>query len=170
MSTLSNLLGALCVGVGDLQNTAMTEASGIDPATLTALLFIYARPSSSVGDIAKAACVTHSGAVRTLDRLVALGLAMRRRRAQDQRTAALSCTRAGSTIAKRALAARRAALDELLASTLGNKAERVVIKKLLEHILAGLRPETRADAWRICRLCEHSVCRGDNCPVGRTVA
>ncbi len=169
MAILTNLVGALSVGVGDLQNAAMTHAVGIDPTTLAALLFIYTRRRCSVGDVAKTTCVTHSGAVRAVDRLVSLGLATRRSDAKDRRIAALSCTSAGSTIAKRALSARRAALDGLLTDALGSKAGRVAAAEIFKRLLASLRPKSQADAWRICRLCEHMVCRGDDCPVGRAV-
>jgi DNA-binding MarR family transcriptional regulator len=170
MAALSNLFGALCIGVGDLQNAAMARAAGIDPTMLATLLFIHTRPACAIGDVAKTACVTHSGAVRAVDRLVSLGLAKRRLDSDDRRIAALYCTPVGSAIAERALAARRAALGNLLANALGSKVDRVTAKDIIERLLACLRPETRADAWRICRLCEHAVCRGKDCPVGKSVA
>src|ERR1035441_3532103 len=95
LSSVSNLLGALCVGVSDLQNDAMSDAACIDPTMLTALLAIYTRPDGSVGDVARTAYVSHSGAVRTIDRLVALGLVLRRPCAGDRRVAALTCAPAG---------------------------------------------------------------------------
>ena len=169
MSDLTNLLGAFCIGAGDLQNGAMVEAVGADLTTVAALLCIYARPGSSVGDIAAATSVTHSGAVRVVDRLVVLGLVKRRQGPADRRIATLSCTPAGSKVAAHALDARRAALDGLLATALPKKTDRQVALGIFERLLSSLHPQTRAEAWRICRLCEHAVCIGDECPVGRSV-
>lgn len=169
-TTISNLLGALCVGVGDLQNDAMSDAASIDPTMLTALLAIYTRPDGSIGVVARTAYVSHSGAVRTIDRLVALGLVLRRLCAGDRRVAALTCTPAGAALAERALNARRSALDGLIAETLHGTADRAAATHLLERLLACLHPATREAAWRICRLCEHAVCRGSDCPVGSAVA
>ena len=39
--------------------------------------------------------------------------------------------------------------------------ERLLVK-LLKSILAN-----QQDAYHVCRLCEHAVCRGDACPVER---
>jgi hypothetical protein len=47
--------------------------------------------------------------------------------------------------------------------------ERRSLERLAERLLQSLPKPDRADAWRICRLCEHTVCRGDDRPVGRSV-
>ena len=169
MPALSNLLGALSVGVGDRQNIAMVQAAALDLTALVALLAVYAHPGCSVGDVAKVVCVTHSGAVRTVDRLLSLGQVERQTNVEDRRAVALLCTQKGTVTAQHALAARQAVLDELLVNALGGELERATAKDIFERLLTALYPETRIDAWRICRLCEHAVCRGDDCPVGRAV-
>jgi MarR family transcriptional regulator, negative regulator of the multidrug operon emrRAB len=169
MPPLSNLLGALSVGVSDLQSDAMAQAAGVDPTMLAVLLAVHTRPSCSVGDVAKTAHVSHSGAVRAVDRLVSLGLVVRKVNANDRRIVALSCTQAGRAGARRALDVRRTVLDGLFADVFGSRAERAGAKTMLERLLERLAPKRREDAWRICRLCEHEVCRDSDCPVGRVV-
>jgi MarR family transcriptional regulator, negative regulator of the multidrug operon emrRAB len=169
MPPLSNLLGALSVGVSDLQSDAMAHAASVDPTMLAVLLAIHTRPSCSVGDVAKTAHVSHSGAVRAVDRLVSLGLVVRKVNANDRRIVALSCTRLGHAGAQRALDARRTVLDGLFAGLFASRAERAGAEIMLERLLERLAPRSREAAWRICRLCEHEVCRDRDCPVGRVV-
>jgi DNA-binding MarR family transcriptional regulator len=161
----SNLLGALAIGIGDLQRATVAGAVDLDAAALSTLLAVFARPGSSVGDVALTTQLTHSGAVRVIDRLCAISL-LERSAAQDRRAVALRCTQTGAEAAQRALDARGAALGSLIETL--SAAERAELARLATKLLAHL-PHTRADAWRICRLCEHAVCRGDDCPVGKAV-
>jgi DNA-binding MarR family transcriptional regulator len=162
---LANLLGALGVGLSDLAAAAVTSATGLDETAAAALLTVTARPGRSVSDLAAALGTTHSGAVRTADRLEDLGL-LRRRHGADRRTACLELTGLGHQLSDRALAARREAMADLLGrvDTAALPALQVAITKILQAL-----PRTRQDAWHICRLCEHAVCRGPYCPVGTAV-
>lgn len=81
----------------------------------------------------------------------------------------LRCTRDGAAVAERALATRWQALTALVDMALPADTDRRSLERLVERLLRGLPKTDRGDAWRICRLCEHAVCRGDNCPVGRIV-
>ena len=47
--------------------------------------------------------------------------------------------------------------------------ERACFARAAGLLLAQL-PVSRVDAWRICRTCEHDVCRGTACPVGSAVS
>jgi DNA-binding MarR family transcriptional regulator len=165
ITRVSNLLGAFAIGIGDLQRATVTGAVDLDAAELSALLAVFARPGSSVGDVALTTELTHSGAVRVVDRLCTIKL-LKRGAARDRRTVALGCTAKGRDIAQRGLDARGAALDDLVETL--DPSEQEELTRLATKLLAQL-PHTRADAWRICRLCEHAVCRGDRCPVGRSV-
>ena len=162
---LSNLAGALAIGICDLQQAAIDDAVDLDAAELSALLAVFSRPQSSVGEIAATTRLTHSGAVRVVDRLCAAGL-VRRTAGQDRRAVALTCTEGGIAVARRALAARADALAGLLHAL--TPAEQTAMHRFASKLLARL-PQSRADAWRICRFCDHAVCRGDDCPVGRAV-
>lgn len=167
---LVNLVGALAVGCAELQVECMREQTGMDEAALAALLAVDARPGCSVGDIAKTTGLSHSGAVRSIDRLAHANLVSRAVRAEDRRNVELCCTSTGSAVADRALATRSLALTALIDEALPADQDRRSLERLVERLLRCLPKTSRADAWRICRLCEHAVCRGDNCPVGWSVS
>jgi DNA-binding MarR family transcriptional regulator len=159
-----NLLGAFAVGCADAQDVAM-GAVGLDPAELAALLAVHARPGSKVDDIALTTGLTHSGAVRVIDRLSRANW-VERRTGRDRRTVAIHCSREGREKARLALALRREALRDAARGL--TKEELAAFRRLAKKLLARL-PRHRPDAWRICRLCDHGVCRGSECPVGSAV-
>jgi len=159
-----NLLGALAIGCHDVQAAAM-RSTDEPPAELAALLAVHARPGSTVSDVALTTGLTHSGAVRVIDRLSRAG-DVERSTGRDRRTVALHCTKAGASRARSALALRRKALDGVLEAL--TERETATLKRLVTKLLSGL-PASRADAWRICRLCDHGACRGADCPVGSAV-
>lgn len=159
-----NLLGAFAVGFSDLQDSAMAGA-GLPRAELAALLAVYTRPGSTVQDIAATTGLTHSGAVRVIDRLGDARL-VERRTGNDRRTVAIHCTTEGRKKAKLALSLRQAALEEAAMGL--SKGELVAFRGLARKLLSRL-PDDRPDAWRVCRLCDHGVCQGASCPVGSAV-
>ena len=159
-----NLLGALSVGCSDFQQSAMAEI-GLSHAELAALLAVYTRPGSTVGDVSLTAGLTHSGAVRVLDRLSKGGWT-KRKTGRDRRTVAIYCTPGGRKKAKLALSLRQAALRNLTKGL--DKRDLAAFQKVAEKLLSRL-PQDRADAWRICRMCDHGVCAGADCPVGKAI-
>jgi DNA-binding MarR family transcriptional regulator len=161
----ANLLGALAVGLEDAVRAALVDEVGLDVTAVAALLIIRERPGRPIADLATALGLTHSGAVRALDRLVDHDL-VTRDAGPDGRSLGLVLTDAGRAVTDRALAARRAVLGRLVA-TLPTDQQRGLVTAV-EGLLAQL-PGNRHDAWRICRTCEHDVCRGRNCPVGSAV-
>ncbi|SCK29194.1 MarR family winged helix-turn-helix transcriptional regulator [Streptomyces sp. WMMB 322] len=157
----ANWLGALTVGLGDLLDHSLRKESGLDPAAVAAVLTVRARPGQSVSDLAGALALTHSGCVRVVGRLVDSGLLVRGP-GPDGRTRGLRLTEAGEDAGRRMLRARRQALEGVvgrLSSEEAGSLERA-LRALLPHL-----PGDRASARRICRLCEHDVCRGDDCVV-----
>lgn len=160
---LANILGALGVGVSDLAGSAAMSATDLDETAVAALLTVAARPGQAISDLAAGLGITHSGAVRTVDRLQGLGLMERHQFTDDRRTIRLTLTGRGAELADRALSARRTALAGLLEHV--DRTAIPVLGQAIEAMLRGL-PRTRRDAWHICRLCEHAVCHGTACPVG----
>lgn len=159
---LLNAFGGVVVGVSDAVARAMTQETCLDEVTTTALLAVHTRPDQSVGALAALLGTTHSGAVRIVNRLQGSGL-VSRRPGPDGRTAALHVTPLGNKLSVAALDARRAALSDLL----GNLAPaHVDALTVLVHDVAPALAQTRTEAQRVCRLCEHAVCRGEHCPVG----
>jgi len=163
---LANVLGALGVGLSDAAVSTAMSATGLDETAAAALLIIAARPGQPTSDLAAGLGITHSGAVRTADRLQDLGLVRRYHVVADRRVTRLKLTSHGAALADQALNARRAAMAALL--ELVDPAVIPALSQAIEAILRGL-PRTRHDAWHICRLCEHAVCHGAACPVGSAV-
>jgi DNA-binding MarR family transcriptional regulator len=162
MTTLTaNWLGALTVGLGDLLDRTLRETSGLDPAGVAAVLTVRARPGQSVSELAETLGMTHSGCVRVVGRLAGSGLLVRGP-GPDGRTRGLSLSDAGDAVADEMLRARRQALKRVV----GRLTEEQTAG--LEQALKGLLPQLagdRTEARRVCRLCEHAVCRGEDCVV-----
>ncbi len=151
----ANLLGAFALALADRVSAT---------STAEALVTLYDRGAGgSIHDLAAVCALSHSGAVRLVDRLEASGL-VERRRGADQRSAALYLTPAGRRAARRVLAAREANLQ--LAMQLLTDDQQRDLAMLAEVVLRGLGAEPGAER-RLCRLCDLEACgrrRGD-CPV-----
>lgn len=161
----ANLLGALATGIQDAVRDALVAASGLDSTAVAALLAVRERPGQPITRLAAALSLTHSGAVRSVNRLTARRL-VARGLGRDGRSRGLVLTPLGLAVTDRALAARRRLLQDLLEDLPLD--ERVCLSRAMEGVLAQL-PASRVDAWRICRTCEHDVCSGSACPVGSAV-
>lgn len=164
LSSTTNLLGALAVACLDRQLAAM-RADGLEEADLAALLFVRHKPGAMVGQVAEAAGLTHSGAVRVIDRLAAAGH-VARAPGRDRRAVALNLTPAGRAVVRRVLRARRRALDRMLS---GLDDRDVAALGRIAGRLLGAEPGQVTDAWRICRFCERGVCLPAGCPVAAAV-
>ena len=158
----ANLLGALGLALGE-------RAAPEGPSTASdqaALVTLAHYPDQPVEALRRTLVLTHSGAVRVVDRLEAAGLVVRAPAGQG-RTLALRLTPAGRDRAARVLAERLAALEPVLEPL--TAAEEATLAALLEKLLAGLTGD-RQSALRLCRLCSEEICeRGARCPVDLAV-
>jgi MarR family transcriptional repressor of emrRAB len=161
---VGNLLGAHALEVGDRLRVAAEAAAGQGgsaPAAVVALANFA--DGETVDALARVLGISHSGAVRLVDRLAADGFVRRERGAEDARQVRLRITAAGRAAAARILAAREAALDDELAPL--SAGERRQLAGLLEKLLAGATPDSAASRT-ICRLCDPCACgHPDRCPV-----
>jgi DNA-binding MarR family transcriptional regulator len=159
-----NLLGAASVAVSDRLRLATENGAGHGgsaPAALISLAgYLNGRPIDSLRDPLG---LTHSAAVRVVDRLVEAGLA-RRRPGRDGRSVAVELTAAGREAARDALRARQAVLEAAVDGL--TDGERAQLARLQEKILAGLT-DGRTSARRTCRLCDLDACGHNDgrCPV-----
>ena len=158
----ANLLGTLSLAVAGRIETATESPLGPSaPAALSALDgFLGGEPIDALRETLG---LTHSGAVRLVDRLAEAGLA-ERRPGRDARTVAVELTPVGHAAAEAVRSAREAALEQALAVL--SPDERATLTRLHERMLAGLTSD-RASARRLCRLCDVDACghhRG-TCPV-----
>jgi MarR family transcriptional regulator, negative regulator of the multidrug operon emrRAB len=162
----ANLLGALSITVAEHVETAARAAAahgGSAPAALAALDTFL--DGSSIDTVRKPLGLTHSAAVRLVDRLAAAGL-VRRGAGEDGRSVAVFLTQAGRRAAAQVQDGRMGALAEVLVPL--DPSERAELTRLHEKLLAGLT-SGRADARRICRLCDAHACGHEEgrCPVTR---
>lgn len=161
---LANLFGAFLTTMGDALTRAVEEAVGIAGSAPAALLTLDTWPDHSIDFLAGVLGITHSGAVRLVDRLKAEGW-VERRPGPDGRTTALRLTgRARRRVSSARAERRRVAASFTDALEPG---ERAVLAAALDRVLRGT-VRTRTEARHACRLCDHTVCEGEMCPVGRS--
>ena len=161
----ANLLGSLSLAVAGRVEAAAEAAAGAGgpsaPAALAALEgYLGGEPIDALRQVLG---LTHSGAVRLVDRLAAAGL-VERSPGPDGRSVAVAPTPAGRRAATEVRAARERALADTLAVL--DPDERAALTALHEKLLAGLTGD-RSSARRMCRLCDLDACghhRG-TCPV-----
>jgi DNA-binding MarR family transcriptional regulator len=155
----ANVLGAFGLVLADRLAGAAERVGGASAAA--ALVSLNGtRAGARIDGVARICGLSHSGAVRLVDRLAAEGL-VERRRGADQRSTALYLTPAGRRAARRVLTDRIAAMHSVLALlTADQQADLVAAgKAALEQLVA--------DEGRVCRLCDLDACgrsRG-RCPV-----
>ena len=170
---VANLLGVVALAVAERTREAAEDAVGAGGAAAAALVHLHSRPGESVSALGRVLGLTQPGAVRLVDRLVALGLVTRATAGAtgDGRSVLLSLTAAGQERAAAVLTARSAALQQILAGLEPAAVDRLV--PLLEQLVvslppAGDRQELRADeaVLQLCRLCDRDACRRDpGCPI-----
>ena len=164
-SRAANRLGAVALTLSDGMRDATEAATGMAGGLPAALISLREwADGRSVEVLAEAMRVTHSRAVRVVDRLEAAGLARRERDPADGRRALVRLEPAGHELAERALAARA----EVLASALEGLQARDV--RALERLLGALLDVTTVDvraAKETCRLCDAHACGhyDGTCPV-----
>jgi MarR family transcriptional repressor of emrRAB len=151
---LANLLAAAAQVVTDAVATNT-------PGRSAALVALSHDPGEPIETLRRTLQLTHSGAVRTIDRLAADGLVQRERRG---RTAVVELTARGQEEVQALAAARLEAASAVLAAV---PAE---LHDGLEHALSALlagHTSDEADLRRICRTCSFEACEGEGerCPV-----
>jgi len=118
---------------------------------------------SSIEGLGRVLGLTHSGAVRLVDRLTAAGLVTRDAGA-DGRTVAVTMTSDGRAVAEVVTQARQRVLSEALTAL--PREDQRTLDRLLGRLLVGLMRGPGATRW-ICRLCNLDACGRPTggCPV-----
>ena len=165
----ANLLGALALAVTDRIELAVTRATGLSGSAPAALVTLDSPTGGTTLDaLCGALSLSHSGAVRLVDRLVSAGL-VERRRGRDQRSLDLALTPGG----RRAVRQVREARESTCASILGllTADQWTLLTDIQADILGELEEREAGGGW-VCRLCDRHSCRHGRggCPVeGGTV-
>ncbi len=161
LERLLNLAGAWALAVNDAQQGAVTSATGHSGAIPSALVTIGAFPGQTIEELRQALGLTHSGAVRLVDRLVEAGW-LERRPGEGGRAVSLVLTPGGREVERELLSEREGAIAALLDPL--NDTDRHQLEALLEKMLDS-RARVRCDPRYVCRLCERRTCVP--CPVSR---
>lgn len=157
---LTNLLGALAIGVSDRIRLAVAENTSLGGEAAAALIVIGHAPGLSIDQLGKVLKLSHPGTVRVVDRLVAAGLAERKPAASDRRALALQLTPAGEAARTGVLEGRRAAIAAVLGHV--SPEDYPALEQLVEKMLVSL-PCDATSAMNVCRFCNQHAC--PNCPM-----
>jgi len=157
-----NLLGALVLTVGDRIREETEGVLGHSGGAAAALAAIAQQPGGTVEDLRRAIGRSHPAAVRIVDRLVELGLVVRRPSGRGP-AVALTATAEGRERARRVLAARRRVIGETMPDLAPEEA--ATLTAILERALQ--KAAELPHGVTVCRLCDKGRCRRDDCPVVR---
>src|SRR5687768_8432222 len=166
-SAVANRLGAVALTLADAVRDATEAATGMAGAPPAALVLLAEwADGSPVEVLADAMRVSHSRAVRVVDRLEAAGLARRESDPSDGRRALVRLEPAGRELAERALDARSRVLQLAVAEL--EAADVHDLERLLATLLGATTVDLRA-ARTTCRLCDAHACGhfAGTCPVTR---
>jgi MarR family transcriptional repressor of emrRAB len=156
ISSIANRLGAMALTLSDRVREATEAATGMAGGIPAALVSLREwADGRSVDVLAEAMRVSHSRAVRIVDRLEASGLARREPDPSDGRRALVWLEPSGHELADRALEARW----DVLLPVVGEL--QVADVRDLERLLAILLDVTTVDAHtasQTCRLCDAHAC------------
>ncbi len=155
----ANKLGALGTLLADALDAALGDLS---PSAAALLLTLHHHPDVIATELAAIAGVAQPTAVRLLDGLARQGLITRG--ARQGRTTPLGLTKSGAARAQALQQARLAALARLLEAI--PPPDRPAFERSLDALLAGATTSRRF-ARTTCRLCDHRLCDGPACPIGR---
>ena len=167
ISPVANRLGALALTLSDGIREATEAATGMAGGVPAALVSLAEwADGRSVDVLAEAMRVSHSRAVRVVDRLEAAGLARRESDPADGRRALVRLEPAGRELAERALDARARVLFHAVADL-----DAADVRDL-ERVVGALLDATTVDlcaAAGTCRLCDAHTCGHYDgaCPVSR---
>jgi MarR family transcriptional repressor of emrRAB len=172
---LANLLGAAAIGITDRMQDAARAAAGLDGSDPTALVALLDfSPHGTIEALSQICGLTHSGAVRLVNRLVAAGF-VTRDPGSNARSVAVTLTGTGRTVALELRAARHQAIAETVAGL--SSQQRAELASACEVLIGALRADRlarRADGeppagGALCRLCDFGACQRPqgNCPATR---
>lgn len=161
-NALANMLGALSVAVMDRIEEAAREVIDRGGETPAALVVIGYGQGITNDRLRRILGLSHSGAVRLVDRLVSDHL-VERRPGRDGREIALHLTPQGAQARGELLASRISTIGSMLEVLSVSETDRLAA--LIHKLLAG-QTTSEQDRFTICRLCDDSVCA--RCPLPTT--
>lgn len=140
---------------------AIAKVTDLSASDVAAILSLGPNPGSTVSDLAKILGLTHSAAVRLADRLERRDLLTREAQA-GRREVALRLTDTGRRQRSQIAKVRAETLEDCLGTL--PEIELIAFEHSVQTLLTHLTV-SRAQADRLCRLCDESVCPKERCPV-----
>ena len=165
----ANVLGAVALAVADQIAVTVTPAGGRSDSAAAALSALYHFPGHPTVDrLGQVLGLTHSGAVRLVDRLADAGL-VERTPGADRRSRSVHLTAAGRRAAHRVSDRRIHYLTSLLAGF--SPAETDALRELLGRVMGQVVQHKQGGAW-ICRMCHLQACgrAAGSCPATNAAA
>lgn len=156
---IANLLGALSLAVMDRIGQVARKVVGRGGETPAALVVIGYGQGMTNDMLRRILGLSHSGAVRLVDRLVSDRL-VERRSGKDGREVALHLTATGAATRNDLLVSRISAVASLL--DVLSPAEAKQFGTLTRKLLAR-QDTSELDRFTICRMCDDRVCT--SCPL-----
>ena len=160
---IANLLGALSLAVMDRIEQGARDIIDHRGETPAALVVLGYGPGMTNDKLRRILGLSHSGAVRLVDRLVSDRL-VERRPGKDGREIALHLTAKGAATRKDLLASRISAVASVV--DVLSASERKRLGELIHDMLAR-QDTSELDRFTICRMCDNGVCT--NCPLPTSV-
>lgn len=158
-----NQLAAFALAVNDKLDATLSERFGRAQSDLETLVSVRHCDSFTVGWLGEVLGLTHSAAVRVVDRLESDGR-IRRTPQANRRFVGLVLTPAGVKLADEILKARQEVLGRLFEDV-----DDRALKKALPLFRGILSQKSGSNlaSYRRCRLCDEVGC-GERCPVQQT--
>ena len=156
---IANWLGALSLAVTDRIERGARDIMGHSGETPAALVVIGYGPGMTNDKLRRILGLSHSGAVRLVDRLVSDRL-VERRPGTDGREVALHLTAKGAATRKELLASRISAVASIL--DVLSASERKRLGELIRAVLAR-QDTSEMERFTICRMCDNRLCT--SCPL-----
>lgn len=161
---LINLFGALVQCVSDELRGAISQRFPAGGETAAALSLIGHEPGMSIDQIGKALRLSHAGAARVVERLLARNFVSKSPFADDRRVTHVRLTAIGQAERKTLLNRRSTVIAELLAAV--SDTELAALERIAETILVSV-PRDKVSSRTTCRFCDAAKCT--DCPT-ETVA
>lgn len=159
-ASAENIIGAFALAVADGISRDVSAPLGLSVTAAAAIALIGYAPGCSIEGIRGFLRLSHSGAVRLVDRLVEADLAERVPAPADGRVVALKLTSGGAEAWATILSARQGGLTAIL-NVLSD--DEIATLSALAGKVLGAVVRTSDDARHLCRLCNYRIC--SNCPV-----
>jgi len=156
---LINLFGALVQWVSDELRGAISQRFPTGGQTAAALSLIGHDPGMSIDQIGKALRLSHAGAARVVERLLAQNFVSKSQSADDRRVIQVRLTAIGQ-VERNMLMKRRSAVMAGLLTTV-SETDLAVLERIAETILVSL-PRDEISARSTCRFCDAAKCT--DCP------